>query len=582
MFKSFPFFFAVVLCLAVIPGNGLPSFPGAEGMGALTPGGRGGQVIHVTNLNDAGSGSFRAALRTGSARIIVFDIGGVIEGQTPFQIGAGMDNVTIAGQTAPGGITLSGAGLEMEYHNGIHDFILRYMRFRGVHNTAVGETEGDWPIAVMYSQNAIVDHCSACWGCDQTINAYDCQNITYQWTISAEAGYGTGGDGCNHPEGGHNYGSLFGGFGSDKQSLHHLLFMHNSERNPLLGNEDPSLHAFFDCRNIVTYGCNKMFHVDNGYSPNCGHLTVNVIGNYYDPAYAPARYPCYFCIECAGTVSMYFDPDNLFAPYPTQDPWDPNVWDQTIYLPEYVDTIYQAEVPVPSQYPPVTTYHPARANVDSVLKYAGCFPRDSADRRFIREFRTNTGSWGKKDAPLQVAGMGTPSPTDTDRDGMPDAWETANGLNPSVADDKGDFDGTGYTNIEKYINDLAAILINKPTQYPTGGVEDIYNPNYTAGIYSRSGFGGGGSTLLSAFPNPFNKEIRLEMRSAEFGVRNYGIAIYNCSGKLVYSAFRIPNSNIQTWDGKDMAGYQVSPGIYLVRFMDNKRILTTQKILMVE
>ena len=209
----------------------LPAFPGAQGFGSQTIGGRGGRVIEVTNLNDNGTGSFRAACEASGARIVVFRTGGLISLtsriniQNPF--------ITIAGQTAPGdGICLRGGQLSIN----THDVVVRYLRSRAGdnsdYNSGINPSNRD-AFEIQNSStppyNIIFDHCSASWGVDETISTwYACHDITFQWNIIAEGLHVS-----LHPNGAHSKGLLIGESGRNI-SIHHNLFACNWERNPLI------------------------------------------------------------------------------------------------------------------------------------------------------------------------------------------------------------------------------------------------------------------------------------------------------------------------------------------------------------
>jgi len=536
----------------------LPSFPGAEGFGGLATGGRGGKIVKVTNLNDNGAGSFREALYMKEPRIIVFEIGGIIDVQTRIELPIGAHDVTIAGQTAPGGISLSGGGLVSQNDN----FILRHMRFRGVHNTGSGSSTGTRPI-MFYGEakNVMVDHISASWGCDQNINAYPTKNLTYQWTFSTEANLdGNPVDGCSHGEGGHNYGSVFAAPGLRNISLHHILWMHNSERNPLLGLQGYDTAGSFcqaEVLNTVIYNCGIGMQIE-------GQVRLNLIGNYFEVGPNNKNYPS-FVTGGFGDNQLYYEGDqNHIVEKQYDDPWDTNLGSYRIfwmYLPSYFIRKTQPFVFADS-FPKVTVYDAVK-NKDSIMAYAGAFPRDSLDRRNIMELKTKTGSYGKKVTPLDHPLMGTPAPMDSDNDGMPDMWEDANGLDKNTADDTGDHDGDGYTNIEEYINDLAGILINKPTANPTGGVESVYNPNYSGSVKAIPKFPGGFKNRgiqITAKPNPFRNHVNIEIgnifRTDAINRVPTKISIFNINGKRIYQSDLGGRSKF-TWRGTNQSGKMV-------------------------
>ena len=242
----------------------VPAFPGAEGAGAFTPGGRGGKVIEVTNLNDSGPGSLRQAVEAGGPRIVVFRVSGIITLEKSLAITNPF--ITIAGQTAPGdGICIRGHTTEIN----THDVVLRYLRFRRGNLKDRDDALGGYPV-----RNIIVDHCSASWGLDENLSLYrymqkmgggpdkkrPAENLTIQWCISSEAL-----DLNNHA-----FGATWGGRNG---SFHHNLFACNTGRNPSIGWGD-----HFDFRNNVLFNWRHRT-VDGGDASSM----VNIVANYYKP-----------------------------------------------------------------------------------------------------------------------------------------------------------------------------------------------------------------------------------------------------------------------------------------------------------
>jgi len=566
----------------------IPSFPGAQGFGAITPGGRGGKVIKVTNLNDSGPGSLRDAVQNQTGpRIIVFEVGGVIEvGKTShlgIEFSAGDGFVTIAGQTAPGGITLSGGQLGNRYGTGpgplVADIIVRHMRFRGVHNTAVGETYGTRPLDWYKAHRIMVDHISASWGCDQTVDFYsNCIDNTMQWSIVGEAANGAGQWCGGHPEGSHNFGQTSGANGSDRQTMHHVMYLHNSNRNPSMSQWNEPFNV--DLTNIVDYNCEICVALHAG-STVSGTITVNLQGNYWkkglDSPGAKGYGPT--LIYVTGNVESYFD-DNFYEDATTGgDPWSSNA-DPKWYSAERMNRLSVSPIQYPKEIE--VTVHPAKEGKDLVLKNGGAFPRDKVDERFVQEFKTGTGRYHKVENDLTNPLMGIKAPKDSDNDGMPDVWESANGLDPNTADDKGDHDGDGYTNIEEYINDVAEILVNNPTQNPTGGVESVYNPNYSAGV---TGLGPHGSVkqtgvIIQASPNPFVNTVTIEIGITGTVAGTEKISIFNIVGKLVYDSQLTAGRSQLVWNGTNQFGESVSPGVYLVQIKNGNKLVGTQRLVM--
>jgi pectate lyase len=408
------------------PSNGVVrAFPGAEGFGAMTPGGRGGKVIHVTTLAASGPGSLQAAVSTSGPRIIVFDVSGVINGDItitqPF--------VTIAGQTAPGGgITIRGR-FWAAYTSSVTDIIVRHVRIRP---PKLNSEQGD---AIQFSKahRVIFDHVTVSWGCDETIDIYSAQDITLQWSTVEES------DPTGHPEGNHNYGLINGPEGR-RVSVHHNLFAHHRHRNPAIAN-GPA-----DVRNNVIYDFRQGFHHDN--NPN--QDGINVVGNYYKPG--PSAKPV--CFNLTGDGVYYFQNNFLHNEGMIGNPCQQQNSFSCLNQDSCHGDIVNQAIVVPS----VTTHTPQQA-YDLVLAQSGAFPRDVVTVRTIQEVKTTTGSWGRHDPSSLMTGLtpGNP-PTDSDGDGIPNSWESAHGLNPNNASDGNSVTATGYTAIEDYINEQADSL----------------------------------------------------------------------------------------------------------------------------
>ncbi|BET66986.1 pectate lyase [Opitutales bacterium ASA1] len=441
----------------------LPSFPGAEGHGAKTIGGRGGRVLAVTHLEDSGPGSLRAAIDEKGPRTIVFRVSGTIDLRSDLRIREPF--VTIAGQTAPGdGITLKRHPLMIE----ADEVIVRHLRVR------LGDESGQTTDAVSarYVKNLVVDHVSASWSIDETMSIYHCEDVTVQWCIVSESLFQS-----HHAKGGdHGYGGIWG---SNRGSYHHNLIAHHSNRNPRFA----SGCGFTDFRNNVVYNWGfqsiygaEMQQVGN---PKFNFATISMVANYFKPG--PATRPGPVSHRIASPSSRRKDADygkwfvagNIVegAPAVTADNWRGGVQPQD--GDDYLALVKLAE-PWPAA--PLSPQTAAEA-YEAVLASAGATRprRDAVDLRIISEVRAGRATHdgpgyrtkfhlpadapktGIIDTPAHVGGWpelkSEPAPADTDGDGMPDEWELRYGLDPKhAADGALDADGDGYTNLEEYLN----------------------------------------------------------------------------------------------------------------------------------
>lgn len=427
---------ACQLCLAmgfsVKRPTGIPAFPGAEGFGAATPGGRGGKVIAVTNLSDDGPGSFRAACEAEGPRIVVFRVSGLITLTRKLVIKN--PYLTIAGQTAPGdGICLR----NFTFVVATHDVVVRYLRSRLGDLTA---QEDDSITLAAGARDVVIDHCSATWSIDEDLSlAGDVSNVTVQWCLIAE-----GLNHSKHSKGDHGYGSLSRANGP--VTWHHNLWAHNISRNPRLGdNYGRPPFPTFDVRNNVIYDYGE---IASGLTQ--GVLKVNYVANYIRPGPSSKQTTP---IHVGGPSDLsFFVKDNIFEGNArlTNDNsqfFDPVVIDGKRQV-QTVDQAYAA--------PQVTTSSASEA-LEAVLASVGAsLPRrDAVDGRIVAEVREHKGSI--INSQQEVGGWpelkSARAPRDSDGDGMPDEWERRYGLNPTnPADANLDKDHDGYTNIEEYLN----------------------------------------------------------------------------------------------------------------------------------
>ncbi len=486
---------AAVLGAAVclLPGRvafGLPSFPGAEGFGAIATGGRGGQVLKVTTLASSGPGSLQWALDQSGPRIIVFEVSGVIEGDHTVNQG----DVTIAGQTAPGaGITIAGR-FWGKYSTTVQNIIVRHLRIRPEHN---GEPGNQFD-AVQFSRNArvMLDHLSIAWGIDENVDLYEADDITVQWSSIEESST------SGHPEGSHNYG-LINGPDGHRISVHHNLFAHHKNRCPAIAN-GPA-----DVRNNVVYNVRHGFVHHN---PATGFF--NIVGNVYIQGPNDTLIPFYFDDEGSASPSTqsYHLSDNYI-----DDPSDyvgvvNNPWQTPYKHPSFASMNLPSSFYEPMEhdytgqpgYVPISM-DPSQQLTSTLLPVVGAFPRDAVTARTVQDVSMRTGSWGKKAQSNLMQGL-TPTapPADLDDDGMADSWETSHGLDPADPNDHDTLMPSGYTAIEDYINELADALIGIAPPPPGGegggGGQGGSGEGGSAqgGAGGEGGAGGSGSPSTSA------------------------------------------------------------------------------------
>lgn len=423
----------------------VPAFPGAEGFGSRSLGGRGGEVLFVTNLNNDGPGSLRAAIEAEGPRTVIFRVSGTIPLKST--LGIRKPHITIAGQTAPGdGICLKDYGLSIAADH----VIVRYLRCRP------GDNAGGEPDAMSISKgrHIIVDHCSASWSVDETLSASTgggLGNVTVQWCIISESL-----NKSTHRKGAHGYGALIRGGWGEGYTYHHNLFAHHKARLPRPGNyndrnKDPD-GFIFDFRNNVIYNWGGSFA---GYNADGSNGTdsitkMNFVGNYYKRGVNSSGNLAFS--ESTRSAKAWFSGNAMNGTIPAE-PWSLVIFNK--FSPRDIQTYVQSE---PITVPPVTTDDAATA-CERVLAEAGAVlpKRDAVDKRIVAEVRTGSGRI--IDDEDEVGGWpelksGEP-PKDTDRDGMPDEWERRNGLDArDPADRNADADADGYTNLEEYLDGI--------------------------------------------------------------------------------------------------------------------------------
>lgn len=409
-----------------------PAFPGAEGAGAFAQGGRGGRVIAVTNLNDSGPGSLRAAVQAKGPRTVVFRVAGNIELGSTLEIKEPF--ITIAGQSAPGdGVCLKNYDCVIS----TQQVVIRYLRVRpgdvarkAVDGFSIGGA----------ARHVILDHCSATWSVDESLSVSggDIGDITVQWCLIAES--------LNqsvHHKGPHGYGSLIRADG--EVSYHHNIFALHKSRNPRPGTyEDANKRGLIlDFRNNVIYG----WGARAGYS-SADKANLNYVGNYLKPAAFSHAADQAFDVGGRLTTALYVA-DNFLAGATTanQDNW--------LLIGKSANAVRRDQ---PFPIAPVTT-DPVSTVYEKVLAGAGATRpvRDAVDARIARHIREGTGRI--IDSQKEVGGWpelatGMP-PIDSDQDGLPDDWEKQHQLDPQNPRDGAKPAASGYTQLEEFLNSRA-------------------------------------------------------------------------------------------------------------------------------
>ncbi len=435
------------------------AFPGAQGFGQFTTGGRGGTVLFVINLNDAGPGSLRAAIEASGSRIVVFKVSGTIGLKSALKIIN--PNITIAGQSAPGdGICLRDYPVTIQTGN----VIARYIRFR---MGDVAMQEGD-AFGGRFNKNIIVDHCSMSWSTDECVSFYANENTTVQWSIISESLRTS-----VHAKGSHGYGGVWGG---KNASFHHNLLANHDSRNPRLGEEAGKAFALtdlVDLRNNVVYnwGGNSCYGGEA--------MNVNIVNCYYKPGPVTTKTDRIISIDknkISGTevfdIWGKFYINGNFVEGSTavsSNNWDFGVYNQFHSSYGVVSDADKKNIKLdaPLDIKGNVTTHTAQIAYERVLKYGGAnLVRDAVDTRIIDNVKNKTYSFeGSKgstkgiiDSQADVGGWpelkSTTLPLDTDGDGMPDVWETEKKLEPKVKNSNGKDLSSAYDNIEVYLNSI--------------------------------------------------------------------------------------------------------------------------------
>lgn len=439
------------------------AFPGADGAGKFATGGRGGEIYHVTNLNDSGTGSLRDAVSKGR-RIVVFDVGGTINLKSDLSISG---NISVMGQTAPGGagVTVRNGKLAMAGDN----IIVRYMTSRPGEKGS-GEYDA-W--GGSKGSNSIIDHCSIGWANDEQFGLYSSRNMTMQYSIIGPAN-------ClsTHSKGSHGFGPMFG---AASNTWHHNLICHNMSRNfrGKVEREQPN-----DYVNNVVYGWGGQ----TAYG-TFGHL--NYVNNYFKKSISSRNGDNFGSLDSGSNyeTTKFFMEGNKMTDRKgnAANPMSTNNWNSGLSLNRslnYYESHYRASehFPIISNGIDVSAAknpESADAAFNNVVSYAGAAvnldSRNKIDAEVLNDAYTGSGSLSgglenskvtadvRSKYSIKYVNYDEYYPKsvlkkeiiDSDNDGMPDDWEIARGLNPNDSSDaNGYYIGGAYTNIEHYCNDL--------------------------------------------------------------------------------------------------------------------------------
>ena len=531
-----------------------PAFPGAEGHGRYVTGGRGGKIVHVTNLNDSGTGSFREAVKSGN-KIIVFDVAGVIALKSDLKFA---DNITILGQTAPSpGITLRYYTVQPGSNN-----IIRFIRIRRGQEKNINDgADASWQ---RNKTGIIYDHCSLSWSIDEVASFYDNNNFTMQWCTVAESLTNPG-----HSKGAHGYGGIWGG---KLASFHHNFVAHLMNRGPRFNGARYGWTGYTSNKEYSTYKWQNAVQAENVDFRNCvmynaqgtcyggpGGGQINIVNNYYKagPSHSLKGTTLNGLKVDVSTGKERGSQDRItlvtLSTQSNSDKNHPELYDMTsryyingnttettkgsktankdwkgvsydkgipslngeYYSPDaknfYGDAVahttisgksyVKIKMDEPAPTGQVTTHSAAEA-YEKVLAYVGAsLYRDEIDARYMEEAKTGTAKYtgsitkspGIIDKVSDVKGyteanFGTgsrPAGFDTDKDGIPDEWEKANGLNPNDASDALSYslDKKGYyTNIEVYANSLVENIMKAENADALNAVDEYYPTSTSTGI----------------------------------------------------------------------------------------------------
>lgn len=467
------------------------AFPSAEGFGAYATGGRGGQVVEVTNLLDDQNGTIEGSLRwafkksTSEPTTIVFRVSGIINLKTELR-GKFTKGLTLAGQTAPGdGICISGNKVNL---GGSANLIIRHIRFRiGLHDDGTFAKGGS--IGIENANNVMIDHCTFGWSSEENMTMYDNDFTTVQWCIVHEGLYASG-----HAKGARSYGAQWGG---QNATYHHNLLAHNYSRSPRFnGSKHHDKNVLYEYVNNVNYNWGKANSAYGAYIEIAdGTYKCNMINNYYKPG--PAHPGCeasffveslHHSIQGDSLIALWYMHGNIMEGDANKALNKNNTLGLNAGKYNVVSVPRSALISKkPFKTPHSLKVQSAKDAFKSVIEKAGAFPRDNVDKRIAREVKNGTASGKgttekyqdkrKGNKYINNPFYGVPKgiidnpalafeenalpqyktyniPTDSDHDGMPDEWETENNLNPQSAIDRNTVGEDGYTMLETYLNEI--------------------------------------------------------------------------------------------------------------------------------